>query len=116
MLLLAAVLLTLVFAAFSNALALLAKAQTALIAISQIVSFPLMFLSSGIMDTSQSPGWVAGVARFNPFEWVVAAGRGTLQTAPDWAAVWGSLGFLAMLAVVMTWLATRAFRVYRRSL
>ncbi|MGP9502247.1 hypothetical protein ACT3TS_08530 [Specibacter sp. AOP5-B1-6] len=70
--LLAAVLLTCVFGAFSNAMALLAKAQ--------------------------------------------AAGRGALQTAPDWAAVWGSLGFLSMLAVVMTWLATRAFRVYRRSL
>lgn len=86
-LLLAAVLLTFVFAAFSNAMALLAKAQTALIAISQIISFPLMFLSSAIMDTSLSPGWVANVARFNPFEWAVAAGRGAMQVSPDWAQV-----------------------------
>lgn len=114
-LLLSAVLLTFIFAAFSNAMALLARAQTALIAISQVISFPLMFLSSAIMDTGLSPAWVRQVARFNPFEWAVAAGRGALQAAPDWASVWSHLGLLAALAVVMTWLATRAFRIYQRS-
>nr|WP_245347052.1 ABC transporter permease [Arthrobacter stackebrandtii] len=115
-LLLSAVLLTNVFAAFSNGMALLAKAQTALIAISQVIAFPLMFLSSAIMDTALSPAWVREVARFNPFEWAVAAGRGALQAAPDWGAVWGPLGLLAALAVVMTWLAARAFRIYQRAL
>jgi ABC-2 type transport system permease protein len=115
-LLLSAVLLTFVFAAFSNGMALLAKVQTALIAISQLISFPLMFLSSAIMDTSLSPAWVGAVARFNPFEWAVAAGRGALQATPDWGTVWGSLGLLAALAVVMTWLAARAFRIYQRGL
>lgn len=114
-LLVAAVLLTFIFAAFSNAMALLARAQTALIAISQVIAFPLMFLSSAIMDTGLSPAWVRNVARFNPFEWAVTAGRGSLQAAPDWGAVWGSLGLLAALAVVMTWLAARAFRVYQHS-
>ena len=77
------------FAAFSDAIALLAKQQTALIAISQLISFPLMFLSSAIMDTKLSPDWVGAVARFNPVEWAVVAGREALQTAPDWA---GDLG------------------------
>jgi ABC-2 type transport system permease protein len=114
-LLLATVLLTFVFAAFSNAIALLARQQTALIAISQLISFPLMFLSSAIMDTSLSPAWVGGVARFNPFEWAVVAGREALQDAPDWATIWANLGLLAGLVVVMTWLATLAFRAYQRS-
>lgn len=114
-LLLAAVLLTFVFAAFSGAVALLARQQAALIGISQLISFPLMFLSSAIMDTSLSPEWVRNVARFNPFEWAVVAGRQALQDAPDWAAVWANLGLLAALAVVMTWLATLAFRAYQRS-
>jgi ABC-2 type transport system permease protein len=114
-LLLAAVLLTFVFSALSDAVALLARQQTALIGVSQILAFPLMFLSSAIMDTKLSPAWVADVARFNPFEWAVAAGRGALQAAPDWAGIWGHLGLLAGLAVVMTFLATAAFRVYRRS-
>jgi ABC-2 type transport system permease protein len=67
------------------------------------------------MDTKLSPEWVGNVARFNPFEWAVVAGREALQDAPDWATVWFDLGLLAVLAVVMTWLATRAFRVYQRS-
>ena len=115
MLLLAAVLLTFVFAAFSNAIALLAKQQTALIGISQLISFPLMFLSSAIMDTTLSPEWVGNVARFNPFEWAVVAGRQALRDAPDWSAIWANLGLLAGLTVVMTALATLAFRAYRRS-
>jgi len=114
-LVLSAVLLTFVFAAFSDAIALLAKQQTALIAISQLISFPLMFLSSAIMDTGLSPVWVGGIARFNPVEWAVAAGREALTTAPDWAGVSGHLGLLAGLAIVMTALATSAFRAYQRS-
>jgi len=114
-LLLATVLLTFVFSAFSNAIALIAKQQTALIAISQLISFPLMFLSSAIMDTSLSPAWVGDVARFNPFEWAVVAGRGALQDSPDWSEIWFNLGLLAAVAVVMTWLATRAFRTYQRA-
>jgi ABC-2 type transport system permease protein len=114
-LLLSAVLLTFVFAAFSDAIALLAKQQTALIAISQLISFPLMFLSSAIMDTSLSPAWVGDIARFNPVEWAVVAGREALTAAPDWAGIWAHLGLLGGLTVVMTVLATRAFRAYQRS-
>ena len=113
--LLAAVLLTLLFAAFSNAIALLAKQQTALIAISQLISFPLMFLSSAIMDTSLSPEWVGTVARFNPFEWAVSAGRGALQSSPDWGGILADLGLLTGLVIVMCALATLAFRAHRRS-
>jgi ABC-2 type transport system permease protein len=114
-LLLSAVLLTFVFAALSNAIALLARQQTALIAISQVLAFPLMFLSSAIMDTSLSPKWVQDVARYNPFEWSVIAGRDALQASPDWSTIWVHLGLLAALVVVMTWLATSAFRAYQRS-
>lgn len=114
-LLLSAVLLTFVFAAFSVAIALLAKQQTALIGIAQLLSFPLMFLSSAIMDTTLAPSWVGTVARFNPFEWSVVAGRQALQNAPDWGAVVVNLGLLTGLAVLMTGLATLAFRSYQRS-
>lgn len=114
-LLLGAVLLTFVFSAFSNAIALLTRQQTALIGVSQLISLPLMFLSSAIMNTKLSPEWVGNVAQFNPFEWAVVAGRQAMQHSPDWASVWGHLGLLAALAIVMTWLATLAFRTYQRS-
>lgn len=114
-LVLAAVLLTFVFGAFSDAVALLTREQTALIGISQILAFPLMFLSSAIMDTRLAPRWVSDIARFNPFEWAVRSGREAVQATPDWASIWSHLGLLAGLSVVMACLATLAFRVYRRS-
>ena len=114
-LLLAAMLLTASFSALSNAAALLARNQNVLIGISQLITIPLMFLSSALMDTSLSADWVAGVARFNPFEWAVVAGREALGASPDWASVWGHLGLLAVFTAVLAWAATRAFRVYQRS-
>ncbi|MDV3221687.1 ABC transporter permease [Intrasporangium sp.] len=111
----AAVLLTVVFAALSNALALLARTQDALIGISQLLTLPLAFLSSAIMNTALAPDWVESVARFNPLDWAVVVSRESLAAAPDWAVIWPRLAALAGLAVVMSWLATRAFSVYQRS-
>ncbi|MET4158596.1 ABC transporter permease [Agromyces sp. PvR057] len=115
-LLAAAMLLTASFSALSNAAALLARDQNVLIGLSQLITIPLMFLSSALMDTSLSADWVADVAAFNPFEWAVVAGREALLSAdPDWATVWTDLGYLAAFALVLGWLSTRAFRVYQRS-
>ena len=115
LLLVGVVLLTAVFCSFSNAVALLARDQTALIGISQLITLPLMFLSSAIMNTALSPEWVRNVAAFNPFEWAVVVGRQALSAHPDWVSLWGHAGLLAALAVVMAALATSAFRVYQRS-
>ncbi|MCO7275339.1 MULTISPECIES: ABC transporter permease [Cellulosimicrobium] len=114
-LLLAVVLLTALFSALSNAMALLTGQQEALIGISQLITLPLMFLSSAVMDTRLSADWVADVARYNPFDWAVVAGREALAASPDWGVVWGRLGLLALAAVVMGWLATQAFRTRQRS-
>ena len=114
-LLVAAMLLTAVFSALSNAAALLARNQTVLIGISQLITIPLMFLSSALMDTRLSAPWVAKVAADNPFEWAVIAGRGAMGNNADWATIWAHLGMLAALAAVMAWVATTAFRVYQRS-
>ena len=113
--LLAAVLLTVVFAALSNAVALLVRQQGALIGISQLLTLPLVFLSSAVMNLSLAPEWIQTVARFNPVNWAVEAGRSALTASPDWGLVWGRLGLLAALAVVMAFLASRAFGAYQRS-
>lgn len=115
LLLLGVVLLTSALSAMSNAVALLAGTQEALIGISQLVSLPLMFVSSAIMDTRLSPAWVGDVARFNPFEWAVVVGREALSDDRDLGVLWGHVGLLAALAVVLTWLATRAFRAHQRA-
>jgi ABC-2 type transport system permease protein len=115
MTLLAAALLSVVFAALSNATALLVRQQEALIGISQFISLPLSFLCAAIMDTRLSPEWVQHVARYNPVDWAVVSSREVLMGSPDWGAVWPRLGALAALSVVMAWVATRAFGSYQRS-
>lgn len=112
---LAAVLISVVIASFSNAIALLVRQQDALIGISQFIVLPLQFLSSAIMDTRLSPTWVQHVARYNPVDWAVVASREVLSPDPHWGAVWPRLGALTALAVALAWLATRAFRTYQRS-
>jgi len=115
LLLLGVVLLTAVFCSFSNAVALLARDQTALIGISQLITLPLMFLSSAIMNTKLSPEWVRNVAAYNPFEWAVIVGREALSAAPDWPSLWSHVALLTALAVIMAALATTAFRAYQRT-
>jgi ABC-2 type transport system permease protein len=112
----AAVLISVIIATLSNAVALLVRQQEALIGISQFIVLPLQFLSSALMDTRLAPPWVRIAARFNPVDWAVVASREALSRGTDWAAVGQRLGLLAVLAVVMAALATRAFRTYQRSL
>ena len=114
--LVSACLLTVVCAALSNAIALMARQQEALIGISQFLSLPMTFLSSAIMDPSLAPGWIRTAARYNPLDWAVVASRETLLGSPDWGAVWPRLAALLALAVLMSALATRTFRAYQRSL
>jgi ABC-2 type transport system permease protein len=110
-----AVLLALAFAALSDAVALLVRQQEALIAVSQFLTLPLTFLSSVLMAPSLMPGWVGDVARFNPVDWAAAGSREALSATPDWGVVGRDLGLLLALALIMAWLATRAFRSYQRS-
>lgn len=112
----AAALISVIMASFSNALALLLRQQEALIGISQFIVLPLQFLSSAIMDTRLSPPWVQHVARYNPVDWAVVASRQALSAGTQWGAVWPRLGFLAALAATMAWVATRAFRSYQASI
>jgi ABC-2 type transport system permease protein len=113
--LVSACLLTVICAALSNAIALMARQQEALIGISQFLSLPMTFLSSAIMDPSLAPGWIRTCARYNPLDWAVVASRETLLGSPDWSLVWPRLAALVGLAVIMAALATRTFGAYQRS-
>jgi ABC-2 type transport system permease protein len=62
------------------------------------------------------PARIRTLARYNPVDWAVQAGRGALSLDAAWSMVLVHLALLAGFAVVCTWLATAAFRLYRRSL
>jgi ABC-2 type transport system permease protein len=110
-----AVLLAITFAALSDAIALLVRQQEALIGVSQFLVLPLTFLSSVMIAPALMPGWVGTAARYNPVDWAAVASREALQRSPDWGLVLDRTALLLALAIVMGWLATRAFRTYQRS-
>jgi ABC-2 type transport system permease protein len=102
--------------ALSNGMALLARKEETVIAASNFVLLPLTFLSSAFMQRDLVPGWIQTVARYNPVEWTVQAGREALTGSPDWSLVLSRVGLLAALCVACTWLATRAFRAYQQAI
>jgi ABC-2 type transport system permease protein len=102
--------------ALSNGMALLARKEETVIAASNFILLPLTFLSSAFMQRNLVPGWIQTVARYNPVEWTVQAGREALTAHPDWGLVLSRTGLLAALCVACTWLATRAFPTYQRSI
>lgn len=87
-----------------------------MVAVSNFVLLPLTFLSSVFMAKALMPGWMQGVAKYNPVDWAVQAGREGLTSGPDWSLVFMRMGWLMISTVVCTWLATRAFRVYQKSI
>lgn len=100
----------------SNAVAVLTGRQETLVAASNLVMMPLTFLSSVFMAQNLMPGWMQSIARYNPLNWAVEAGRAALMAHPDWGVVWPRLTALAAFMIICAWLATRAFHVYQRSI
>jgi ABC-2 type transport system permease protein len=67
------------------------------------------------MARRAAPSWIQHVMSYNPVDWAASASRAALGADPDWSGVLLHGGLLIAVAVVMTSLATLAFRSYRRS-
>ena len=102
-------------AALSNALALVVRQREALIGAVTFVTLPITFVSSTFMQQDLAPGWIRAVARFNPVQWAVEAGRSAATEQTDWSLVASRLGLLAGLLLASATLATLSFRAYQRS-
>jgi ABC-2 type transport system permease protein len=109
------VLIALAMAGLSNGFALLTRQREALIGASTILVLPLTFLSGAFLSLRLVPGWIANVARYNPVNWAASAGRIAIQGHAAWSTVGAYAGFLAIAVAVTATAATRAFRVYQRS-
>lgn len=101
--------------ALSVGAAMLVRREDALIGAIQFFLLPLMFLSSVLMPQDLAPGWIQMIARVNPANWAVEAGREALGANVDWLLVFSRLGLLLIFVIICAWLATRAFRTYQRS-
>lgn len=114
--LVASALLAMVFAGFSNGIALLLRKEASMIATANFVGLPLMFLSSILLTAAVMPGWIKAVARFNPVNWGVHAARNSVVVG----GAWGTSGVYLLLLLATTALtsafATWTFRSYQRSI
>lgn len=114
--LVAAMAVTMPFAAISQGIALLTRREATMIAVANFIGLPLLFLSSTLLATRQMPHWMQVTSRFNPLNWGVIAARQAVLPGTDWASIGAHLGYLAALTVVTTAFATWTFRAYQRTL
>jgi ABC-2 type transport system permease protein len=63
------------FMAFSNIVALVTRDQEATIMIGNLLTFPLLFISSAFVPLTVLPGWIRTVALFNPITYGVSGVR-----------------------------------------
>lgn len=114
-LVLCAVLLGATFGAISNGFALLARREETVIAAVNFIALPASFLSPILMQRDLVPAWIQSVIRYNPVAWAVEAGREAIGATSDWPTVFTHVGLLLAVAVAGVAFATRALRVYQRS-
>jgi ABC-2 type transport system permease protein len=98
------------FSAFSNGLALLLKRQENVMAVTNLLTMPLMFMSSLMMPAALLPGWLNTVRQFNPVDYAVVGVRDLIVQGYIWDDLWLSLVVLAALAVVGIAFGTLMFR------
>jgi ABC-2 type transport system permease protein len=104
------VLIALAMAGLSDGFALLVPQREALIGISTLLVLPLTFLSGAFLSLRLVPGWIAGIARFNPVNCAASAGRAAVGGHPPWSTVGAYAGFLALALVATAAMSTWAFR------
>ena len=113
---LAAALLAMTFAGLSHGIALLVRREASMIAAANFIGLPLMFLSAILIPSTVMPGWIHGVARFNPVNWGVGAARNAIVAGGNWGVTSVYLLLLVVATTSTSLFATWCFRSYQRSI
>jgi len=95
------------FTSIGYAIASRARDEGMMNMMSTVVSFPMIFLSTGFYSLDQAPRWIQFLSKLNPFEYAVRIGRSAMAGAVDVP----SLAILVAFAVVCAGIAIRTFRV-----
>lgn len=96
--------------AFSNGVALLVKRQETLMATTNLLTLPLMFLSTMMMPEELLPGWLQTVTNFNPVDYTIVGVRSLILEGYVWSKLWPTFAVLGGIAVVMVAFATMMVR------
>ncbi len=102
-------LIALMLSALSYAIALKLRSEDALAPLLNMVGQPILLLSGILLPLAFAPGWLRGIAKWNPFSWATDAARALFAGDPGNAAVWKALVILVVLTTgAVTW-AARSF-------
>jgi ABC-2 type transport system permease protein len=105
-------LISLMTSALSYGVALVVKSEDALAPLMNTVAQPVLLLSGILLPLTFAPGWLQGVADWNPFSWAVDGVRALFRGDLGAPAVWQGLTIMAVLAALaLTWAA----RLFARS-
>lgn len=102
-------LISLMTSALSYGVALRVKSEDALAPLMNTVAQPVLLLSGILLPLTFAPGWLKGIANWNPFSWAVDGVRALFRGDLGASAVWQGLIITAVLAVLAVWWAAREF-------
>jgi ABC-2 type transport system permease protein len=108
--LLLAALLGMGFAALSNGLALLLRRQETVMAVVNLFTMPLMFLSTMMMPANLLPNWLNTARQFNPVDYAIVGVRDLVLNGYIWSDLWKSLVVLVAWAIVGVIFGTLMFQ------
>jgi ABC-2 type transport system permease protein len=96
--------------ALSYAVALKLRSEDALAQLLNTVALPVLLLSGILLPiTARSPGWLQGIAKWNPFSWAVNGARALFAGDPGNPDVWKALLILGALTIASLYWAARSF-------
>jgi ABC-2 type transport system permease protein len=98
------------FVAFGYMMSGLARTQESVVGLSQLVNFPMMFLSGLFFPVDMMPGWIRPVIDAMPLTYLADALRQVMVGAIPLHALQTDLLVLALWLVVMSVLAVKLFR------
>lgn len=102
-------LISLMTSAVSYGVALVVKSEDALAPLMNTVAQPVLLLSGILLPLTFAPGWLQGIADWNPFSWAVNGTRALFRGDLGADAVWQGLLIMAALAVLAVVWASRKF-------
>lgn len=101
------------FGGASTGLALVVRKEETMIALTNFLVLPLLFLSSLLITRDLMPEWMARMAAFNPVDWAVTFGRAGFR-GEGWSAYGAQLAALTLFAAGCWLLAGRSFARFRK--
>jgi ABC-2 type transport system permease protein len=102
-------LIALMTSAVSYGVALKVKSEDALAPLMNTVAQPVLLLSGILLPLTFAPGWLQGIAEWNPFSWAVDGTRALFAGDLGDDRVWQGLTIIAVLAAAGVFWAARQF-------